>query len=252
MEGSHQEMRRGERQGGRRRSLAGVTLFRDFGEAERAALEGRCAWRRYRPGERIFERGSHGREVFFVIEGAVNIVGLSPTGREVSFATAGAGDTVGEFAAIDELPRSASMVATEDSLLAVLPAGPFVELLKQHGQITFQLLQRLCKFVRKGDERILEVSSLAAINRIYGELLRLAEPDEAEPDLWVVKPLPPLRELASQAATTRELVSSALSRLYPSGLIRRKGDNLYIMDRAALEELVQAAHSKLSARGSTP
>ena len=59
--------------------------------------------------------------------------------------------------------------------------------------------------MRQGDERILEVSSLAAINRIYGELLRLAEPDEAEPDLWVVKPLPPLRELASQAATTREL-----------------------------------------------
>ena len=98
--------------------------------------------------------------------------------------------------------------------------------------------------MREGDERILEVSSLAAINRIYGELLRLAEPDEAEPDLWVVKPLPPLRELASQAATTRELVSSALSRLYPSGLIRRKGDNLYIMDRAALEALVGAVRSK--------
>lgn len=224
-----------------RRSLAGVTLFSDLDQAERAALEGLCAWRRYRLGERLFERGSGGREVFFVIEGAVNIVSLSPTGREVAFATARAGDSVGELAAIDERPRSASVVASEDSLLAVLPPEPFVELLKRHGEITFQLLQRLSRIVRAGDERIVEVSSLEAINRIYKQLLRLAKPDEAVPDLWVVKPLPPLRELASRASTTRELVSSTLHRLYPSGVIRRKGANLYILDHEALEDLVQAA-----------
>ena len=156
-------------------------------------------------------------------------------------ATARAGDSVAELAAIDEQPRSASVVASEDSLLAVLPPEPFVELLKRHGEITFQLLQRLSKIVRAGDERIVEVSSLEAINRIYEQLLRLAKPDEAVPELWVVKPLPPLRELASRASTTRELVSSALHRLYPSGVIRRKGANLYIMDREALEDLVRAA-----------
>jgi DNA-binding transcriptional regulator YhcF (GntR family) len=59
--------------------------------------------------------------------------------------------------------------------------------------------------------------------------------------LWTIKPLPPLRDIASQASTTRELVASAFNQLYPSGLIRRKGDALYIIDRAALEEIVNAA-----------
>jgi hypothetical protein len=37
------------------------------------------------------------------------------------------------------------------------------------------------------------------------------------------------------------VVTSALAKLYPSGLIRRKGNSLYILDRQALEEIVKAA-----------
>jgi CRP/FNR family transcriptional regulator, cyclic AMP receptor protein len=49
-------------------------------------------------------------------------------------------------------------------------------------------------------------------------------------DLWIVRPLPPLRET----------VVRALSQLYPNGLLRRKGRNLYLMDRAALEQITHA------------
>ena len=69
-----------------------------------------------------------------------------------------------------------------------------------------------------------------------------AEPDEVVPTLWVIKSLPPLRELASAAETTRELVSNALNHLYPSGLIRRKGNRLYILDRPALVNLLNAGN----------
>lgn len=224
-----------------RRSLAVINLLDGLGDAERTALEQQCRWRRYRLGERVVERGSAGDEVFFVVEGAVNIVSFSPTGHEVTFATSGVGDTVGELAAIDEQPRSASVVASEESLLAVLPASAFVTILKQHADITFRLLQRLSRLLRSGNERVLEVGSLEATNRIYNELLRAARPDDAVPDLWVIKPMPPLRQLASLSGATRELVTGALNRLYPSGVIRRKGDSLYIMDRPALEEIVRIA-----------
>ncbi len=70
------------------------------------------------------------------------------------------------------------------------------------------------------------MSSVAATSRVYVELLKRAEQDTTVPDLWVIKPLPPIRELASAAGTTRELVSNALNQLYPSGLIRRKGNYL--------------------------
>src|SRR5437764_836002 len=71
-------------------------------------------------------------------------------------------------------------------------------------------------------------------------ILRMAQPDAAVPGLWLVRPLPPMHEIASMTSTTRETVNRAISQLYPSGLLKRKGRNLYIMERNKLEDMVQA------------
>ena len=223
-----------------RPTLAGIKLLKALNDADLAHLEARCRWRRYRTGERVFERGECSRDVFFIIEGRVNVVDFSLSGREVAFATAVAGDSFGELAAIDGLPRSTSIVAAEPSHLAVLGHDAFIDLLKSDGSTALLVLDSLAEIVRRSDERIMELSTLAATHRVYAELLRMAQPDAASPDLWVVRPLPPLREIASRVSTTRETVARALGQLYPTGLLRRKGRNLYLMDRAQLETMLQA------------
>jgi CRP-like cAMP-binding protein len=228
-------------------TIARAPLLDGVNADDLAVLESSCKWRRYQMGERVFERGSDGREVFFVVEGAVNVTSFAKTGREVTFAKAGAGDVVGELAAIDGGPRSASVVAVEDSLLAVLPSQVFVDLIKRNGEVALRLLVRLAAIIRTGDEKVLEISSLRATNLVYAHLLKVAVRDEAAADLWVVKPLPGLGEIASLCGTTRELVSSALNELYPSGLITRRGPNLYVMDREALEDIVEAARHQAQA-----
>ncbi len=221
-------------------SLEHARLLMGLDPASRARLEARCRWRRYRIGEKVFERGDRTRDVFFIVSGRVNIVDFTLSGREVAFASAETGDSFGELAALDGLPRSTSVVAVDNSYLAVLPHEPFVALLREHAEISFRVLTRLAEIVRRGDERIMELSTLAATHRVYAELLRMAQPDAAVPELWVVRPLPPLREIASRVSTTRETVARALGQLYPSGLLRRKGRNLYLMDRAALEQKIYA------------
>jgi CRP-like cAMP-binding protein len=222
------------------RTLAGIRLFEDLDEAERRRLENRCTWRRYGAGETVLERGSESREVLFIVEGAVNILNFSLSGREVAYATLTAGECFGELAAIDAQPRSASVVAIEKTLAAVLASEEFLALLKERAEVTFKVLQRLTSMVRMGDVRIMELSTLAATQRVFAELLRMAKPDAAVPKLWVIHPLPPLREIASRISTTRETVARALSQLYPTGLIRRKGKSLYILDRDEFEAMLTA------------
>ena len=147
----------------------------------------------------------------------------------------------GELSAIDGQPRTASVVATEDSLLAVLPSERFVDLLKGHGEIAFRLMGMLAAIIRRGNELVVESGTGEAINRIYTELLRLAEPDPKSQGLLIVDPLPSLRDLANQTGTTRELVASALNRLYPENIVRRKGRSLYIIDPEALQRAVDSA-----------
>jgi CRP-like cAMP-binding protein len=223
-----------------RRSLAEIEIFRDLDRAELARIEARCRWRRLQSGEVVLDAGSDSREVFFIVEGAVVIVDFSLTGREVAFANLPAGDCFGELAAIDSRPRSASVVAREPSLIAILDSQHFVDLMQRRAEVTYRVLRRLITMVRNGDVRIMELSTLAATHRVYAEILRMAVPDLAVPDLWVVRPLPPLREVASRVSTTRETVARALSQLYPTGVVRRKGRNLYLMDRDKLEHAAQA------------
>ncbi len=222
------------------RTLAGIGLFEDLDAAERRRLEQRCTWRRYGAGETVLERGSESREVLFIIDGAVNILNVSLSGREVAYATLRAGDCFGELAAIDGQPRSASVVATERTLVAVLTSPEFLAVLKEHAEVTFKVLQRLTSMVRMGDVRIMELSTFAATQRVYAEILRMAKPDAAVPGRWVIHPLPPLREIASRISTTRETVARALSQLYPTGMVRRKGKSLYILDRDKLEKTLAA------------
>lgn len=221
-------------------TLGGVEILGDLDEPALRRLEQRCRWRRCKARERIIDFGEGGSDVYFVVEGAVSVVNVSQSGREVTFATVEAGDLFGELSAVDGQPRSASVIAAKGARVAILPARDFVRLLEDHASVAFKLVQRLTRMVRAGDRRIMELSTLAAGERVYAELLRMAQPDAATEGLWVVRSLPPLREIASRVSTSRETVARAVSQATATGLLRRKGRNLYLMDRAKLEELVSA------------
>jgi CRP-like cAMP-binding protein len=222
------------------RRLGDFSLLEELGEPEKRALEQRCHKRTYARNETILDKGSQSREVFFVLRGSVSVITFSPAGREVTLAAVKTGDFFGELAAIDGQPRSASITAIEKTEIAIMPPDIFLDLMRSHAGIAFNLMQRLARMIRASGVRILELSTLQAAQRVYAELLRMAQPDVAVPGLWVVRPLPPMHEIASMTSTTRETVNRAISQLYDSGILKRKGRNLYIMDRTKLEEIVQS------------
>lgn len=218
-----------------RRTLSGIRLLSGIEVALLKDIEERCAWRRYRSGERVFERGTEGHEVFFVVEGAVDVISPTPSGTDLNFARIDAGEVLGQLAAIDGLPRTAGVVAAEDSLLAALPCDRFLSLLKENGEIAVRLLKSLSQMVRATNERVVSASCRDGMERVYGLLVDIARPDQSTPDLLVIEPFPPLRDIALQAGVTRELVASALNRLYPEGIIRRHGNSLFITDATRLQ-----------------
>jgi len=131
------------------------------------------------------------------------------------------------------------VVAAEDSLLAALPSDRFLALLRENGEIAVRLLKSLSQIVRASNERVVSASCREGMERVYSVLLDLARPDPSTPDLLMIEPFPPLRDLALQAGVTRELVASALNRLYPEGIVRRHGNTLFITDATRLQGVVR-------------
>jgi CRP/FNR family cyclic AMP-dependent transcriptional regulator len=222
------------------RSLAGIELLQGLDPQQLQAFERRCAWRRWRPGEQIIDRETMSNDVYFIVKGRARVVDYSSSGnREVIFDELSDGTWFGELAAIDGEPRSANIVATDDTLTAAIPGEEFVRLLFENRDAGLAFMRRLCEMVRTSTGRIMDLSTLGAHNRIYAELLRLAKTGGAgRPNQAVIQPIPVHSDIAARVSTTRETVARVLSELTHRDLLRREDDSLAILDLAQLTLMV--------------
>src|SRR3546814_19027040 len=97
----------------------------------------------------------------------------------------------GELAAIDNEPRSASVVARTDCLLASIPPAEFIALLRHHPEMMLYVLRRLASVIRICDERIMDLATLGAMQRAVVELISRSRPAPALHGRWRVSPAPP-------------------------------------------------------------
>ena len=160
------------------RSLAAIELLKPLPAVELRQIETRCQWHDYLPDETIIERGQTNQDVYFLLAGRAHVLNFSSSGRAVAFASLGPGQYFGELAAIDGRPRSANVVAATPCRAASLSAREFRLLVASYPDIAFALLKGLAEVVRSGDDRIFDLTSLAPLQRVCIQLLRLAK---AEP-----------------------------------------------------------------------
>ena len=218
-------------------TLVGNKMLTPLDRAAIARIEGQCTWKVAHAGEPILSRDSDSRDVFFVVKGRCRIVNFSPSGREVAYAIAGAGEFFGEMAAIDGLPRSATVVALEDCVLGCLSLPSFREMVELYPKVGFVLMEKLVRIVRTSDDRIMDLATLSAYQRVYSELLKLIKPDPVRHGSWLIYPLPTQAQIAAQASTTRETVARVLSHLAGDGVAERKSKTLYIRQIDRLRQL---------------
>ena len=170
--------------------LVGIRLLSSLNAKAFRSLEKTCTWRRYDANEQIVDRSSSSRDVLFVVEGRVHIVNYSLSGREIAYATVSAGGYFGELSAIDGEPRSATVVALERCLLAGITPELFNDLLLPHADIAIAVMRGLARIIRICDDRIMDLSTLGAVQRVYVELLRRAKPDPVTAGSWNIYPMP--------------------------------------------------------------
>lgn len=220
-------------------SLSGIRLLSEIGSDELSALERSCRWMLAHSGEEIVNKECDNRDIFFVVEGKVAIKNFSLSGREVAFATKGAGDYFGELSAIDGKPRSANVIAVSECKLAAMSPEDFRELLSSHPSVALKVLEKMAAIVRDCDERIMDLATLSAYQRVYSQLLKMAREDPVRPDSWLIYPLPTQAQIAAEASTTRETVARVLSQLAQAEIAERKSKTLYIREMDKLQTLCE-------------
>ncbi len=219
--------------------LRQIALLASLNDAAIEELEKRCTVKRYRAHEQIIDRDDEGTDVYFITRGSVRVVNYSLSGREVTFDDIEEGTCFGELAALDGDPRSANVVALTDTVVHVMPAQVFRNMLSEHTDIALNLMNRMARIIRTSTTRIMDLSTLGAHNRVYAEILRLAKPNTREDESAYVKPIPIHGDIASRVSTTRETVARVLSDLSRKGIVVRSGGALEIPEISRLADMVE-------------
>ena len=220
-------------------SLKSISLLADLPEKALIDLAKRCIWRNFAPGEQLINRQSDSCDLYFIVKGRSQVVNFSLSGREVTFDDRESGEYFGELAALDGKPRSANVIALENTVVACLSREGFHDMLLTYPQVAVRILKDMAKIVRVSTDRIMDLSTLGAHNRVHAELLRLAIRAIEEDNTARISPIPIHGNIASRVSTTRETVARVFSDLTREGLLKRNKDAIIILDVEQLNNIVE-------------
>ena len=129
--------------------LAKVPLFANLKSGQLERLSKRFVSRDYKVGQDIVTQGKGGAGLFILASGAAEAVRVRSDGTKVTVNTFGPTDFFGELALLDDEPRTASVVATEDTKCLVLSQWEFFGALRDDAEISIEILQELAKRFRR-------------------------------------------------------------------------------------------------------
>lgn len=190
-------------------------------------------------GRTLISQDESSTNAYLVREGRLQVMLFSMDGREIILRNIVEGQLFGELAAIDRLPRSATIVALSDCVLASIAADSFCAAIAEAPGASLWLARRLAGQVRDLTGRLLERSALKVKSRLHCELLRRCREASADEDEVTLAPSPTHAQLAACIGTHREAVTREMRYLAGRGIIEQQHRRIVINDARALAKLVQ-------------
>ncbi|MBW2610352.1 MAG: cyclic nucleotide-binding domain-containing protein [Deltaproteobacteria bacterium] len=148
------------------RKLRAITALKFIKEDDLRGLLKSSKMIKYEPGETIIEEGQYSSWIYFLITGKV---GIYKQGETIAVLRR-QGDLFGEMGIIDQSPRSASIIAVDESVCLTIDAS-YSDKLKGHEKAAFNAVlyrifaEILAERLRAADEEIVKMKDENAILR---------------------------------------------------------------------------------------
>ena len=136
--------------------LRRIYFFRGLSDAEIVLVEALCAEETRAPGDVLVIEGAIADRFYIVMDGRVEVWKNYYDPRPDLLAVHGPGHFFGEMALIDELPRSATVVAKEATRLLYLSREDFRRLILENASIALSVMTSISYLVRSTNETYVE------------------------------------------------------------------------------------------------
>lgn len=211
-------------------------------DGERAAFAQLGTRRRYVVGDVLISEGAHVQDLMVLHLGVVKVTArLDGDGDRMSLMDIRiAGEVVGEMAALDLEPRSATVTACGDVLATVVPRHELQPFLVANPEVSLALTRVLCGRLRRSDRRRLEFGEYPVLVRLARVLVELAvsygqqERKAVRIDVNLSQ-----SEFAALTGSKTNTVHKALAQLRKDGLITTGLRQTYVRDLGRLRKVAR-------------
>lgn len=216
-----------------------VPLFSGFASDELDSLIALSKTVIFKARTTVCRKGDLGDALYIVIAGKLKVSSQSEDGREAILAILEDGETFGEMSLLDERPRSASVIAVQDSELLVIQRQDFIGYLEHNPRVSISLLGILCQRLRLMDNMMEDMRFLGIRSRLAKTLSRLALQHgrtngngSIRIDLKLSQ-----EDLGNLICATRESVNKHLKAWEDEGVLNMSQNN-FIINRLELLEAI--------------
>ena len=206
-------------------------LFTALDDAAAASLRASMIGVKLSRGKTLFKEGDAGDQLFVVVDGKLKLGTTSNDGRENLLSILGPGDMFGELSLFDPGPRTATATAVVDSKLLALANDQVIGWVKEHPQVSLQLLGRLAQRLRKANDVLSDLVFADVPGRVAKAIIELGERFGTKKDdgLHVNHELTQ-EELAQLVGASRETVNKALADFASRGWVKLEPRAVIIMN----------------------
>ncbi len=206
-------------------------IFLGLDSAAADALRSSMSLVKFRKGQSLFKEGDDGDNLYVVSNGKVKLGTKSPDGRENLLMILGPGDMFGELSLFDSGPRTATATAVTDSKLLTLGQDKVIPWVREHPEVSLQLLARLASRLRRTNEVVGDLVFSDVPGRVAKALIDLGVKfGEKRPEGLFVNHDLTQEELAQLVGASRETVNKALADFAQRGWLRLEARSVMILD----------------------
>ncbi len=218
--------------------LRRVTILQELSDKDLDTLSQRLVPRTYVKEAIIVSQEEEGDSLFIIKSGKVKVTLFGDSGREVILSIFKPGDYFGEMALIDNQPRSANVIAIDESELLMLSRPAFLKQLDESPRMAQAIMMELCRRLRRADAAIGSLALLDVYGRLAHVLIDLGKREGAQVGAGIqIKERPTQQDLANMVGTTRETVSRALSEFQRRGWIEMRGRALILTPAFSMDDV---------------
>jgi CRP/FNR family cyclic AMP-dependent transcriptional regulator len=219
-------------------ALRSIELFKSLDDEVYGQISSLVKWKRYRKGAEVIPYMGEKDDVHFIASGSVRVIIFSFSGKEISYQELGSGEMFGELSAIDQLPRTANVIALEPALIGKISGADYWRLIERYPAIAAATLKRLASMIRFLIDRVYQYGALNVKDRVRMEVLRLAREVLSDNDTATIRNFPTHKEIANRVNTHREAVTKELNELTRMGLIEQNKRALTVKTVAGLTDVI--------------